>query len=199
MRTEKNDMEDFNNMGITDKGRDKAEKSVGDKTSERRVAVAKYLPTDSLKPYGRNPKTHDDYQVDSLAEQIARHGFDQPIVTDGKMIVIKGHGRLLAAKKLGMPFVPVIVRTDMKPDEVAAARIADNKLAETGWEYDLLKSEMRDLLGRGFEMSLTGFSDKEIEKMLKEVSADGQGAKEIREDDLSLEHKCPKCGFEFGD
>jgi ParB-like chromosome segregation protein Spo0J len=193
-------MEGNDDMGVPNKGRGKADKTAGEKASERRVAVARYVRTDSLKPYGRNPKTHDDYQVDALAAQIAAHGFDQPIVTDKDMVIIKGHGRLLAARKLGMPLVPVVVRTDMAPDEIMAARIADNKLAETGWEYDMLQAEMKELMAGGFNMGLTGFSDKEIEKIIGEAAEDAkEGAREIGEDELGLKHKCPKCGFEFGD
>lgn len=192
-------MEGIHDMGVPDKGQDKAEKSAGEKIAGRRVAIPKYVPTDTVKPYFRNPKMHDDQQVRDLADQIAAHGFDQAIVTDAKMVIIKGHGRHMAARLLKMPTIPVVVRTDMSADEVAAARIADNKLAETGWEYGALSDEMRALIEHGFNMKLTGFSDKEIEKMLKEANANVKGATEIPEGDLGLAHTCPKCGFEFND
>lgn len=104
-------------------------------------------PTAQLKPYEKNAKIHPPKQVQALAKIIEKHGFDQAIVVDRDGIIIKGHGRLEAAKHLGLKKVPVVVRDDLTPAQVRAARIADNTIAEMGkWNSDLLASDVREAL-----------------------------------------------------
>ena len=104
-------------------------------------------PTAQLKPYEKNAKIHPPKQVQALAKIIEKHGFDQAIVVDRDGIIIKGHGRLEAAKHLGLKKVPVVVRDDLTPAQVRAARIADNTIAEMGkWDSDLLASDVREAL-----------------------------------------------------
>jgi len=124
----------------------------------------------SLIPYVSNTKKHPSSQVDKLAGAIAEFGFDQPIVVDGDGIIIKGHGRLLASKKLKLKEVPVLVRTDLTPAQVKAARIADNRLAESEWDEDLLKVELLDLKNSSFDLALTGFDTKELDQLLVQES-----------------------------
>lgn len=134
----------------------------------------------SLVPYVSNTKKHPSSQIDKLAGAIAEFGFDQPIVIDGDGIIIKGHGRLLASKKLKLKEVPVLVRTDLTPAQVKAARIADNRLAESEWDEDLLKVELLDLKNSAFDLSLTGFDTKELDQLLVqdvvETKDDGEEA-----------------------
>ena len=89
-----------------------------------------YWDIELLTKYKNNTKTHPDSQVDKIANSIKSYGFDQPIAVDTEGVIIKGHGRLMAALKLGMKKVPVIVRADLTLIQAAASRIADNKVAE---------------------------------------------------------------------
>src|SRR6056297_3812968 len=93
---------------------------------------------DAIIPYTNNPKEHPDEQVQKIASSIKNYGWDQPIVVDGDGEIIKGHGRLQAAEKLGLDEVPVIWREDLTDAEAKAARIADHKTAESPWADDLL-------------------------------------------------------------
>jgi ParB-like nuclease domain len=120
-------------------------------------------PIAKVKPYGKNAKLHPDEQIDKLAHSIQELGFDQPIAVDRNGVIIKGHGRLLAAKKIGMQRVPVVVRDDLPPAKIKAARLADNKLAETGWDWDVLRDDVLGAMNDdGFDLSLTGFTEDEF-------------------------------------
>lgn len=99
----------------------------------------------AIVPYGENPKEHPSEQVDKIASSIRRFGWDQPIVVDGEGTIIKGHGRYQAAQKLGLESVPVLEQADLSDAEARAARIADNRVAESEWDDDLLAVEL-DLL-----------------------------------------------------
>jgi DNA modification methylase len=115
-----------------------------------------------LKPYPGNAKTHPQKQIDLLVKQIAE-GFDQPIVVDKDYVIIKGHGRRMAALQMGLQTVPVIVRDDLTPQQVKAARIADNKLAETDWDMELLSQELEALNADGIDLGDIGFDQSELE------------------------------------
>jgi ParB-like chromosome segregation protein Spo0J len=110
-------------------------------------------------PFANNAKKHPIEQIDKLVSMIAEYGFDVPIVVDGDGVIIKGHGRLQAFKKLNAVTVPVVVRNDLTPAQVKAARIADNKIAESEWDLDLLKLELEELNELDFDLDLTGFGD----------------------------------------
>lgn len=124
---------------------------------------------EDIRPYENNVKIHDEDQVKEIAASIKRFGPDQPIVVDGSGVIIKGHGRLMAAKLLGMKKFPVIVRTDLTADEANASRIVDNRVARTDDDTEKLKLEidklvdsedlsMDDLLELGFEEKELNFS-----------------------------------------
>src|SRR5579872_860791 len=101
-----------------------------------------YRPIGGLVPYDRNARTHSDEQVAKIAASITAFGWTNPILIDGDNVVIAGHGRLLAAKKLGMTEVPVIKLAHMSEDEKRAYVIADNQLAlEAGWDSEMLSLE----------------------------------------------------------
>ena len=132
---------------------------------------------DSILPYGENPKKHPDEQVDKIASSIRRFGWDQPIVVDGDGTIIKGHGRYQAAQKLGLDEVPVIEQADLSEAEARAARIADNKTAESPWNDDLLASEL-ELLEEAngeIETEVTGFETDEISDLLEPDDEPGIG------------------------
>jgi site-specific DNA-methyltransferase (adenine-specific) len=126
-------------------------------------AQVSQVSIDSVIPYAGNTKKHPPEQIDQLASMIAEYGHDVPIVVDANNVVIKGHGRLLACKKLGMETVPVIIRADLTPAQAKAARIADNKVAESEWDMDLLRLELSELDELGFDLDLTGFADLDLE------------------------------------
>jgi DNA modification methylase len=120
-----------------------------------------------LVPFANNPRTHSDAQVAQIAASIREFGFNNPILVDTKSGIIAGHGRLLAARKLKLAEVPVIVLDHLTDAQKRAYIIADNKLAlNAGWDEDLLKIELASLKDDGFELDLLGFSDDELDKFL---------------------------------
>ena len=125
------------------------------------------MPIDRLVPYARNPRTHSEEQVVQIAASIAGLGFTNPILVDTKAGIIAGHGRLLAARKLGLTEVPVIVLDHLNETQKRAYIIADNRLAlNAGWDEELLGAELAALEKEGFDLGLTGFSDAELEALL---------------------------------
>lgn len=136
-----------------------------------------YRPISDLIPYARNSRTHSDEQVAQIAASIREFGWTNPVLIDGKNGIIAGHGRVLAAQRLGMSEVPTILLDHMTDAQRRAYVIADNKLAlNAGWDADLLKIELGDLNDDGFDLSLIGFSPDEISNILdgdEEEAGDG--------------------------
>jgi DNA modification methylase len=131
----------------------------------------------SIIPYINNTKKHPKEQIAKIAGSIAEFGFDQPIVIDGDRVIIKGHGRYLAAQQLKLSQIPVLVRTDLTPAQVKASRIADNRVAQSDWDEELLRLEFSDLKSLDIDLGLTGFDDAELSKFLDEpliVEEDGE-------------------------
>jgi ParB-like chromosome segregation protein Spo0J len=124
---------------------------------------------EKLIPYARNSRTHSDAQVAQIAASIKEWGWTTPILIDETEQVIAGHGRLMAARKLGMAEVPVIVAAGWTDAQKRAYVIADNKLAlNAGWDESLLALEFGELEGLGFDLELTGFSAEEIAALTPE-------------------------------
>lgn len=120
------------------------------------------VAVNKLIPYAKNSRTHSDQQVAQIAASIKEFGFRNPILVDG-VGVIAGHGRLLAAQKLGLDKVPTIDCSDMSESQKKAYIIADNKLAlNAGWDNDLLKLEIGDLQEQNFNIDLLGFDVSEL-------------------------------------
>jgi len=107
--------------------------------------------TNKIIPYENNTKIHPDAQIKLIADSIEKFNFDQPIVVDEDFIVIKGHGRLLAAQHLKLDKVPVIIRTDLTEAQKIASRIADNKSNESDWDFPLLNIELEELNDLDFD------------------------------------------------
>lgn len=125
-----------------------------------------YKQLDEIKPYDRNPRQNDK-AVDAVAKSIEANGFKVPMIVDRDGVIIAGHTRYKAAKQLGMSRVPCILADDLTPEQVKAFRIADNKTNELAdWDDSLLKLELEDLQELDFDLSLTGFSDYEIDNIL---------------------------------
>ena len=126
---------------------------------------------EELIPYSNNPKEHPDEQVKKIASSIKNYGWDQPIVVDGENEIIKGHGRLQAAELLGLDEVPIIRREDLSDGEAKAARIADNKTAESEWDDDVLSAELDTLLDvPEIDMDSTGFDEDELDDLLDSLA-----------------------------
>jgi DNA modification methylase len=129
----------------------------------------KLIPTSDLIPYARNSRTHSEAQVTKIASSIKEFGFINPVVTDGKNGIVAGHGRVLAANKLGLKEVPCVEASHLTEAQKRAYVIADNRMAlDAGWDIDLLKVELGDLQGMDFDLSLTGFDPGELENFLAE-------------------------------
>lgn len=123
-----------------------------------------YRPIGQLKPYDRNARTHSRSQIKQIANSIERFGFTNPILVDDDDRILAGHGRVAAARLLGISEVPVIKLADMSAAERKAYALADNKLAlNAGWDQELLALELRELIDLDFEVELTGFSITEID------------------------------------
>lgn len=121
------------------------------------------VSVESLIPYARNSRTHSDAQVAQIAASIKEFGWTNPILVDGENGIIAGHGRLMAARKLGMEYVPVIKLDHLSKAQKQALIIADNKLAlNSGWDEDMLKVELQDLIDSDFELELVGFDADEL-------------------------------------
>jgi site-specific DNA-methyltransferase (adenine-specific) len=133
----------------------------GDFPAYKAVSVA------DLVPYARNSRTHSDAQVGKIAASIREFGFLNPVIVDGQSGIIAGHGRVLAAQKLGLAQVPVIEAAHLTEAQKRAYIIADNRLAlDAGWDSEMLKVELTDLQENGFNLELTGFNLDEIAAFL---------------------------------
>jgi DNA modification methylase len=122
---------------------------------------------DALIPYARNARTHSDEQIAQIAASIVEFGWTNPILVDGERGVIAGHGRLMAARKLGLKEVPVIELTHLTPLQKRAYILADNRIAENaGWDDALLRVELEELQLAEYDIDLTGFNDDDIDKLL---------------------------------
>jgi hypothetical protein len=122
---------------------------------------------EKLIPYDRNPRTHSDAQVAQIASSIAEFGFNNPILVDTKAGIIAGHGRLLAARKLQLKEVPVIVLDHLTETQKRAYILADNQLAlNAGWDESLLRVELAALQEEDFNLNVIGFEDEELARLL---------------------------------
>jgi len=129
----------------------------------------KKLSVTDLVPYARNSRTHSPQQVDKIAASIREFGFLNPIIVDGLNGIVAGHGRVLAAQKLGLSELPVIDASHLSEAQKRAYVIADNRLAlDAGWDNEMLKIELQDLEADGFDLSQTGFELDEIGDLLAE-------------------------------
>ena len=133
------------------------------------AASVEMMPLDRLVPYARNSRTHSDEQVAQIAASINEWGWTIPVLVDEAGMLIAGHGRIMAARKLGLKEVPAMTATGWTEAQKKAYVIADNKLAlNAGWDLDALKVELADLGELGFDVGLTGFGDDELADLLAE-------------------------------
>lgn len=125
------------------------------------------IKVDDLIPYATNSRTHSPEQVAQIAASMVEFGWTNPVLIDARGTIVAGHGRVMAARKLGMETAPCIRLGHLTPAQVRAYVIADNKLAlNAGWDEDTLASELKALEAAGFDVSLTGFSEEELSALL---------------------------------
>lgn len=146
---------------------------------------------DSIHPYAANAKKHDATQVANVAESIRLYGFVQPIVIDKDGVIVIGHCRALAAKKLDMKEVPCVCVDDLTPEQVKALRVIDNKTNESPWDMDLLAAELPGLDLEGFDFDFDLDFD---EAKADEINLDEEDTSKAQEKKTI---HCPKCGFIF--
>lgn len=158
--------------------------------SENLRLEIEYLPVEDLKPYERNARRHEDEDVDAIAASIQAFGFNDPIGIFRDNLIVEGHGRLMAAKKLGIKEVPCIRLDHLTDEERRAYALAHNRTAElSAWDYELRDMEIEDL---SFDMTDFGF-DK-----LEEVNVDDLFAPAPeKEPPAPKTVTCPECGAEF--
>jgi DNA modification methylase len=135
-----------------------------------------HWPIERLLPYIRNARTHSEEQIAQIAASIAEFGFTAPILAGSDGVIVAGHGRLAAARKLGLATVPVVVLEHLTPTQRRALVIADNKIAENaGWDEELLRLELADLQEANFDLALTGFDVDELLEIMagEETTTEG--------------------------
>jgi len=152
-----------------------------------------YRQVEALIPYARNPRTHSDDQVAKIAASIVEYGWTNPVLVDGDNGIIAGHGRLAAARKLGLAEVPVIELAHLSPAQKRAYVITDNRLAlDAGWNDELLALELTELSEAGYDLALTGFDESEIEALLADEQAEGESdSEESAEDEADAADEVP--------
>jgi ParB-like chromosome segregation protein Spo0J len=141
-------------------------------------------PIDRLLPYAANARTHEAEQVAQIAASIAEFGFNAPCLVDERGVLIAGHGRLLAARKLGLACVPVIRLAHLSDAQARAYRIADNRIAlNSEWDEQVLAAELARLNEDGVGVDLLGFDESELDRLmapLDDGGDDADGASERR-------------------
>ena len=161
-----------------------------------------YKKINELKPYENNSRTHDESQIKQICESIKEYGWTNPVLIDEKGMIIAGHGRVEAGKKLDIKEVPCIVLSGLTEAQKKAYVIADNKMAlNAGWDFNLLSLELENLKELDFDLELTGFSADEIDGLLstnEDIENNDYEEQYLKENNTQL-HKCPECGCEFED
>ena len=135
-----------------------------------------YISTAELIPYARNARTHSENQVAQIAASITEFGFVNPVLVGEDNVIIAGHGRLLAASRLGLESVPVIRLGHLSETQRRALVIADNRLAEAaGWDEEMLAIELQALMEEDFDVGITGFDLDEVDKLLDGLETEETG------------------------
>ena len=155
------------------------------------------ISTEILIPYARNSRVHSETQVTQLASSIQEWGFTVPILVDEENVLIAGHGRLLAAQKLKLDKVPVMVAKGWTEAQKKSYVIADNKLAlNSSWDDEMLEIELINLEQEKFNIELLGFDLDELSKLFKtDNTLDAPSEFDEDDDNIETDKQCPKCGY----
>lgn len=151
--------------------------------TELNLAIER-IPIDRVLPYERNARTHSDAQIAQIAGSIAEFGFVNPVLVDQRGTIIAGHGRVMAARKLGLTEVPVVRLEHLTDAQRRALTLADNRIAESaGWDEKLLAEELAHLSQEDFKLDVLGFDDSELSNLLDEdadePTTDAEGADDV--------------------
>jgi DNA modification methylase len=157
------------------------------------IDKVKIIDIDKIYPYINNPKEHPEEQINKIASSIKNFGFTVPIIIDEDFEIIAGHGRYKAAKKLELDKIPCIVREDLNAAQIKAFRIADNKVAMSEWDEELLSLELEDLDMQDYDLELTGFDNEEIEELF-DSELEGEKDNFNLEDELDNDNIISKSG-----
>ena len=140
-------------------------------------------PVERLIPYVRNARTHSEDQIAQIAASIAEFGFVNPVLIGADDVIVAGHGRVLAAKRLGLTEVPVIVLDHLSEAQRRALVIADNKIAENaGWDEAMLRAELAALRESDFDLDVLGFSDADLGRILDSIGGAASLGSEVADD-----------------
>ena len=146
------------------------------------AAQVERWPLDRLIPHARNARTHSETQIAQIAGSIAEFGFLNPVLVGDDGVLVAGHGRILAARKLGLHEAPVIVLAHLTPTQRRALMIADNQIAlNAGWNEELLSAELASLKEESFDLELLGFDDADLDRLLATPLEEVQSADEAPE------------------
>jgi DNA modification methylase len=166
----------------------------GRRTTQEIDMQIEKLPIDSLHPYAGNARTHSKRQIRQIANSIERFGFCNPVLIDDQRQIIAGHGRVAAARLLGVDQIPTVELAHLSDAEKRAYILADNRLAEkAGWDREILAIELQALINLNFEVELTGFETAEIDLVLEEAS-EATGASPGPEDQIPSYKTGPTVG-----
>lgn len=164
--------------------------------------VVENWPVEALLLYARNARTHSKEQVQQIVASIKEFGWTNPVLIDPNGGVIAGHGRIMAAKELGMVEVPCIVIHGLTPEKKRALILADNKIAlNAGWDESLLGIELQALVDAGYKAAITGFSDEEIDELIEAATGGDMAGGDDEPEGAGKEPGeivcCPNCGHKF--
>ena len=156
--------------------------------------IIEYIGIDSIKPYTKNPRKNEQ-AVEIVMKSIQEFGFKNPIILDKENVIVAGHTRLEAAKRLGLKEIPTIKAEELTENQIKAFRIMDNKSSEyADWDYDLLMEEIEDLKeDEDFDLETTGFSKADLDNIEKQ----SEKAVDEIDEDIETEFECPKCGYKY--
>ena len=157
----------------------------------------KLISIDSIKAYRKNARTHSEAQIGQIMASLREFGWTNPVLISSKMVLIAGHARLEAARRLGMKEVPCITLDGLTDAQRRAYVIADNKLAlNAGWNEDLLREELLELKSMDFDMDLLGFDPEEMADITLGRDVNQPEYDESAADDVEM-ITCPECGKSF--
>jgi hypothetical protein len=164
--------------------------------SSHPALAARDVAISEIKPYERNPRTHPPDQIALLAQMMLKYGIDQPIVVDEKMVILKGHGRRLAAIAAGFERFPVVIRRGLSAQDKIEMRVADNQVSLlAGWDKELIRLEVTEFKSLGGELKMLGFGDVQLVQFMTMPSPPGEFPKV--DETIPVEHQCPKCGYKW--
>ena len=154
------------------------------------------VKVNDLKEYENNPRINEK-AIEPVMKSIQEFGFKVPLVIDKNNVIITGHTRVEAAKRLGLETVPCIIADDLSEEQIKAFRLVDNKTSEYAeWDFMKLEEELRELNEFDFDISLFDFSlsfTEEIEEKEEEIPE----SFDEYDEDIETKHQCPKCGYEW--